>query len=478
MADNELLLAYSVLDELYQNGLIKQIEGLPAGAQSEVASITDPGETYVPLGPKEGDPKVFSYAYGQDPAILIARVTTPGSTSTCEYTLAAPEAGCGKAWKVLARDVVLKDSGGNNAAANPYGAAQVGNRLFIIDYDTRFIYTLGVNELNGLPPGDHTLAAEPFDPNSGTGGAGLPANAHGQAIIAVSDGAGNPFLFALYTVSSPNPDPSVYIPDYTSSILVKIAIDPAYGFLSYVEKRDDIAKNAQELIYIENFDGTTPAVPGLLIPALGGGQHYGTTNLDESNLQLVRPFAGSGSAMAPAIPLLIGDNPPAATPTYDIRAVAVAPDADSNGSVFVLTGTMDANANQDWKLYQTILSSFRTLNNTPLSQASSMWAADSGAGSPGYYWDIYYENGTGPTTAGDRLWFLRGSPIVIGPVSGFSTATKKTFPTGYAAGQIGGINVDSATLVSETMKQAAKGVSLKRGLRGMAVTPQEEEEEE
>jgi hypothetical protein len=472
---NELLMAYSVLDESYQNGLIKKIEGEPAAVVAETDSITDPDETYVPLGPNEGDPKVFSYALGREPAILVARVTTPGpgtQPSSCLYTLAAPEAGCGKAWKVLSRDVVLK-SGGAEMASNPYGAAQVGNMLYIIDCDSQKITLLGVNELNGVPAGDHALSFAPFDLGPGSDAA-LPASAKGQAIITVKDGNGNPFLFALFTDWVPG---SPY-PTHSPSILVKIAVGP-YGVLSFVEKIDTLAKNAQELIYIAAFDGT--GSPGLLIPCIGGPQQQGATNLDNSKLELVRPFVTPVNPGDPTMntkTLLKGDNPVPETPTWDIRAFAAAPDVVTANTVFILTGTADASYNQNWRLYGITLTNLRNLTDKALSQATGLFTVDEDTDSPGYYWDLYYENGTAYT--GDRLWFLKGSPIVIGPVNGYSTAAKKTFDTGYAQGQIGGLNVDSATLVSETMKQAALGISLKRGLRGIApvVPPEEEAAEE
>jgi hypothetical protein len=474
MADNELLMAYSVLDKWYETGLIKQIQGLPAGASSEVSSIENPDETYVPLGPTEGDPKLFTYAYGQDPAILIAKVTTPGpgtQPSTGKYTLAAPDAGGGKAWKILAKDVVLQSTDSSGAvtelATNPYGVAQVENKLYIVEYDTPRITILGVNELNGLPPGGHEMSYPYYNMGPGSD-ANLPANAKGQAIIAVEyDGA--PYLFALYTC----PNSSV-TSGYDNSILVKLSFDN-YGMLDHKQTLSTLAFNAQELIYIENFDGATTAVPGILIPAIGGSQNYGSTNLDQSKLQVVRPFAGSGSSMTLAT-LLTGDATPVTPATYDIKAVAAPPDIFGLSPIFILTGIMQDNVNyyQNWQLYSTTIVNLRGLNNTPLS-AAGLSPIDSGIGSPGYYWDIYYENGTGSASAGDRLWFLKGSPIVIGPAAGFTA--QKTFEAGYAAGEIGGINVDSAALVSETMKQAAKGLSLKRGLRGIAAALPEEEEE-
>jgi hypothetical protein len=470
MAEKELLMAYSVLDDGYQNGLVKQIEGENAAAAAEVVSIANPDETYVPVEANVSDPKVFSYALGQDPAILVAKVTTtPGTQpSSCKYTLAAPEAGCGKKWKVLGRDIVLKYNG-VEVATNPYAVAQVGNMLYIVDYDSRYIFRLGVNELNGLPQGaDHTLVFPPFDPNvvvpPATTAAGLPANAKGQAIIAMKNG-NTTSLYALYT----DADITVYPPVYNASILIKVAVGP-YETLTYTEKVDTLGKNAQEIIVLTTYQGTSE----LLIPALGGGQVAGSTNLGDSELDRVTPNVSPMSTFV----LLKGDATPATPATYDIRAVAGSGRAIDSDYDYILTGSMDAAYKQNWRLYKAYNSDMFSLGGKTISQAVSanlLAEVASGTGSPGDYWDILYETGSAP--AGDRLWFLRGSPIYItsAKIYGFPD---KTFPAGYAAGAIGGDNVDSATLVSETMKQAALGVSLKRGLRGVTpVTPPEEAEE-
>ena len=376
-------------------------------------------------------------------------------------------------------DPETEDPVTTNVLTNPYGVAQVGNALYLIDYDSTAIYTLGVNELNGLPPGKHELDYTPYVPN-----VGLPALAKGQAIIALRDGDGNPFLFALYTVA----DISVYPPWHYSSVLVKITIDPVYGVLTTAEKLEGLGKNAQELIYIANFGGS----PGLLVPCIGGAQRYdGYTNGTDSKLELVLPFVSPTNPGDPTMStrtLLTGDadpvpppDPPPLPTTWDIRAVAAAPDTTGGSPIFVLTATMDANEKWYWRLYASTITLFSSLNGETLSQAvtaGKIWSSAGGSEEPGNYWDIYYENGTGPTSAGDRLWFLKGSPIVVGAASGFPL-NPKTFPVGYGAGDIGGINVNSATLVSETMKQAALGISLKRGLRGVApVVPPEAAEEE
>jgi hypothetical protein len=413
----------------------------------------------VPLKATEGDPKLFSYAYGQDPAVLIAKVTTTlGQSSSRKYTLAAPDAGGGKAWKVLARDVVLQ-SGGSNVATNPYGIAQVGSKLYIIDYDSQKIYLLGVNELNGLPEGPYTLASTPFDLGPGTT-ANLPANAKGQAIIALKNSAGISCLYALYIVYTPatSSTPAVW----GNSILVKMKTDQ-YGTLSY-DTKTSLGLNAQEMIPVT--DSTNRF--RLVIPCLGGVQQAGTTNGTASMIQALDPFAVSHGVTTLITGDLVGT-----TGYYDIKAVAAS--ARSDGWVYILTGTYDTAYNQNWTLYRTTANNLLSATNQTISQSVSgsiLTAVDSGTASPGYYWDIYYETGT--AAAGDRLWFLKGSPIQINPAGDYSI--KKFFDTGYGAGDIGGDNVDSAVLVAETMRQAALSVSLKRGLRG-APGPVEKEEE-
>jgi hypothetical protein len=458
---NELLLSYSVLDGGYTNGLIKKIEGERAGSAAEVNSITDPDETYVPLGPMEPDPKMFSFAYGQDPAILIARVSTSAGSqpSSCKYTLAAPDASCGKAWKVLSQDVSLYD-GNTPMATNPYGVAQVGNMLYIIDYDSAKITLLGVNELNGLEAGNHTLAYPPYD--LGTA-AGLSADSKGQAIIALTNGNAT-YLFALFTVAVLNPYPTP--PAYSPSVLVRMTI-AADGTPQYVDKLDTLAKNAQELIVM-----SISNTPYMFIPSLGGGQKSdGTTNGIDSKLEEVDPFA----ATMTAIVRLTGDPASPSPSTWDIRAFAAPLKGDTSPQVYILTGTMDTSYNQRWTLYNITVSNLRSLSDAQLSQAGLDWAG-SGEGAPGNFWDIFYETGTDP--AGSRLWFLKGSPIYITSAESYGTPDK-LFDTGYGEGKIGGINVNGVTLVAETMRQVSQGLSLKRGLRGITpILPPAEETEE
>ena len=254
---NDLLFSYSVLNANYQSALVKEI--LATG--SAVGDIGNPQDTFVPVEPGLADPKLFAYAYGQSPAILLAKVITEAGSqpSACAYTLAAPKAGGGQAWKLLARDVVLQ-WGGRPAATNPYGAAQADGILYLIDYDSRKLFPLGVNELNGLPAGNHPLSFDPIDLGAL---AGLPPNAKGQAIIALKNSSGTTYLYALYTVADINKTPYAF----DNSFLVRVAL--ISGSVAEVIKAE-LWSNAQDIITADDGSGLK-----LLIPSIGGSQNPG-----------------------------------------------------------------------------------------------------------------------------------------------------------------------------------------------------------
>jgi hypothetical protein len=367
----------------------------------------------------------------------------------------------------MARDITLQ-YGNADAATNPYGVAQVGDRLYIVDYDSQKIYTLGVNEINGLADGEsYTLTEAPFDLGPGTA-AGLSADAKGQAIIALANGSTN-YVYALYTVSN---KPSVY---QAPGVLVRMRVDKTTGALTY-ETKVSVGMNPQEIIPVIPTGGT----PTLLIPAVGGIQKDGKTNGTASNIVSVPAFAASWSS---ATYLITGDNSPATNPAYDIHAIAAPLRPDNDGVVYILTLEYAANyAGTDWALYQTTVNNLLTRIGTQISQTPGIARIDSNVGdAAGYFWSILYENGA--TADNDRLWFFRGAPLLVTPASAYtpppqSGTANRFFPVGNNRGQIGGVEVDWADLTSETLRQAGAGVSLKRGFRSVIKAPKAAETEE
>ncbi|MDR2499916.1 MAG: hypothetical protein LBD37_02390 [Treponema sp.] len=59
MAD-KLLLGYTVLDSLYQNGLHKNITGDDAGAAGNFSNIRNPANSVVSIASTMADPVIFS----------------------------------------------------------------------------------------------------------------------------------------------------------------------------------------------------------------------------------------------------------------------------------------------------------------------------------------------------------------------------------------------------------------------------------
>jgi hypothetical protein len=466
MSDKQVLLTYSALDNLYSNGSVRFVGGLQDAVSTTptVGTVDAPADTGAPLAATDPDPKLFSFGYNGGARMLLAKVVTPVS-GTATYTtwtllevpspVPAPTPDP-SAWTVLAEDIILQYPAKNPAtvATNPYGVAQVGDWLYIVDYDSQKIYTLGTNELNGLAKGSfHTLAEAPFDLGP-YGENELPTNAMGQAIIALSN-AGADYLFALYTVSDT---------PYTSQnpgILVRLEVDRETGELTY-DTQVEVGANPQEIIPLTKTNGNV----SLVVPAVGGIQQTGSSNGVLSNIISVPAFASSWPATAPV--LVKG----AASGTHDIFAVAGPDRAGDGGIVYILTHDYGANnGGTDWRLYSITVNDLLTLSNATLS-TPTFTDVDSGTGASGYFWDILYENGA--VAANDRLWFFQGTPLRVSPALAY--ATNVLFPVGTGTGQIGGQNVDWADLTIETLRQALAGKSLKRSVRA-AKPPATEEEE-
>jgi hypothetical protein len=452
-----LLAAYSVLDKLYYNGAVMQIRGRPAFDRGGVLSVSNPRSTYVPLAADMRDPKLLPFVFAQDPVLLVPKVTTKnvGEPSTCQYDLWAPDARGGRAWKRLSKDVVLtyEDS---PVATNPNGLAQAGNMLFLVDYDSQKVYLLGANELNGVPSGNHNLFYEPIDlsasPSADPPGAGLTATSKGQDIVAMKGTDGNIYVFALFI----DTDSSAETWGISTLVMMKLIDTTGKQQLQYVT-HVSVGLNAQEIIPVASDESSVT----FLIPCYGGRQNRGFTNGTASRINMVNA-AFAGSNMTPKT-LITGD----ASGTYDIHALAA---RLGGGWLYILCGTMNNATNQDWTLYKADLAKVLAIS-TPItiSQAMSqtiMEAVDVGTNDPGYYWDICIEAGIDIT--GDRLWFLKGANILVTGAEEYGDDVKN-FNAGYGIGETGGDSVNCVAFIAETLRQAAIGLSMKRGLVGAMI---------
>jgi hypothetical protein len=475
--DKEVFLVYTVVNALFQNALIKYVKGDKPGTTGALASIEDPEDTLLPFAANAPDPKVFSYAIGQNLALLLARVTTVAGnvpSNSCVYTLAIPVgAQKGIPWKTLARNITLTYRG-LQVATNPYGVAQIGTMLYIIDYDSTKVYRLGVNELNGLAEGsEHELAFEPIDLGPNLPAIQADGKYRGQAIVAMRNGATSgaaDCLFALFNYSTDSAD------EFQPSALLRVNVDISQERAVF-DSVLTTGKNSREIIPLAGSNGTVY----LLIPAIGGMQQGGTTNGINSTISCVTAFGDWSSYDGAARDLLTG-NTSTSSGTGDIHALAGPARADDAGAVYILVVQYeDTFLNAEYWIYRTTIAQLLGLQSgkETLADAVSggtLVVAESDTGA-GYYWDLLYENAD--SASGDRLLALLGSPILITLASNFDRANGKEIDPGTGAGSLGDLNINSADLVSETMRQAAMGVSLKRGLRGSSpVSGKAAEEEE
>jgi hypothetical protein len=474
------LVTYSVLDDEYEYPSLNFLRGLQDALSTTptVGTIDNPRDTLVRMLSSDTDPKIFSYVYHAEVRMLLSKVVTPVSGTAPQTTwtlIGLPKPPYG-AWGILAENIILQYPNGTAVATNAYGVAQIGSLLYIIDYDTQMIYILDINELNGLASGStYTLTKAPINLGSGTA-ANLDSTAKGQAIIALQDNSLTPLsttpcLFALYTNSSApatSQDPG---------FLVRLKAN-ATGDLAF-DIKCNVGANPQEIIPLTKSDGTV----SLAIPAVGGIQQAGGTNEEASMIQTVDAFAASWTGDDEPVIRLTGD--PEGAATHDIFAIAAPDRADDKGIVYILTYDYTAGyTGTDWILYSITVAELLNLQDVTLTDAlvHGLTEVELGTDAPGYFWNILME--TGVTADNDRLWFFRGTPLLVTPALAYNTPTQpgkayNFYDIGTSEGDIGGADVDWADLTVEAARQAAQGKSLKHSVRAnKPVTAVAEEGEE
>lgn len=454
----KVLLDYTILDNLYQNGKFRFFQGDDGGP----TDVQSPLDTKLTGGiqPTDSDPVLSSYMGGSKldtPRALVCIVTTDFTTgkSTGKYSVCTPTTpGTPVSWVASGgpQGIELVDQDDNPVAGNPYGVAQVGGYLFIVEYDTATVYTINIAKFEAATGATYTVDGatdiSKLFPNPVAG-----AVPHGAAIIALTSGSGSTavsYIYALYASANETTPPKPVT--YNPSALVRLTVDPTTGALSG-GTGVSVGLNATALVPAPGgTDGTT-----ILVPALGGTQQSGATNGTASNLYRVPAFANFAKASI----AFTGDTTTTVTAAgnYDIRGVAVSDD----GIVYLLTGTYDTNYNTYWKLFQTTVANVLAANGVTISAAVAANPAlliqvDSGVATPGYYWEVLYENAS--PVANGRLWFVEGTPIRISQGSTYSKAVSFTAATLYGDTTVTDANINSADLIGEMIYQFKKGASI------------------
>jgi hypothetical protein len=147
-------------------------------------------------------------------------------------------------------------------------------------------------------------------------------------------------------------------------------------------------------------------------------------------------------------------------------------------------------AGTNWQLYRITVADLLGLSEQTIGQAISagkLSMIDYGEEDPGYFWQLLYETGSDSTK--DRLYFFRGSALLVCPALAYPAthpvnpvppdASYRYFNVGERDGDIGGAVVDWADVSAETVNQIAAGHSLKHSVQANipagAISPEEDD---
>jgi hypothetical protein len=449
-----------MLDQDYQNGEFRFFTG-DVGGPVNVALPQDVSTNFI--GSTDSDPEVYSYMSGAVPRALACIVTTNFTTGTSTGKYFVYEGNLSTlTWTRVSSTsgIQLQDTSGSTpvpVAGNPYGVAQAGDFLYINDYDTQNIYTINIPDFETAVVGT-SATTYPVDDITRNVVTVPPTASQGPAaaLIALTNSAGpTTYLYSLYnfvTPSSPS-QPTGYVAGQVN----RFTVDTSTGALT-ANGSVTVGENAQALVPVPDGSGGF----NILVPAIGGIQQAGFTNGSNSNLYRINAF-GTMVAML----VLTGDgNPPTNPPSpavtvpgnYDIKSVA----ASASGDVWLLLVTNDTNYKSWWKLYKTTMATLLayTAAKTLTAAAGDLTLLDAGVGSPGYYWEVLFENSSSDP---GRLWFTVGTPIRVSAGDNYDNTI--LFDAGVLYTPISGntlysLNLNSADLVGEMIYQYQQGNSI------------------
>jgi hypothetical protein len=472
MAKENLLFDYTVLDAAYTHGKLQFITGADG---APAANLDSPADTRIDdIKPYTGgDPVVFSYMNGSAPRVLLCNVTTnfttgtsTGTYSVCVPTSAPDPQNPGSfiwTWAITGyQDLQLVDENNNPVLGNPYGVVQVGNFLYLVEYDSANIYTLDLTALESASGPTYTVtAANIHDASDDFVTTPPPADPHGASILTLTDKSDPDkpvtYLYALFGVGG-------YPAGYSASALVRYEVIST-GALS-VSTATEVGANAMALVPAPNNASPLPTGQDamvVLVPAIGGIQQGAVTNGIASNLSVAQAFTNFPDGETAPVAFTGDPIPsPAIFPqgNYDIKGVAV---SDDGNNAYLLTATYSAGYLYNWQIFQTTAAKIIAASDETLSAAITARdlvlldaTVDIDNGDPGVEWEIQYENNA--TAANGRLWFVKGSPIRISLGNAYTTFTL------FDAGSGGPLyspafNVNSADLIGETIYAAAQGIS-------------------
>jgi hypothetical protein len=501
MHENKVLITFVPEDAMYTHSKVMYIAGRENAKEGDLGAVMLPVHAKdVNIDPAIPDTAVFSYSNTEDGVIRLRVVavkmehTYSGGaiSSTCRLTVIVPSVEGNWITRTLDARLVLPSTT-SDALFNPHGLAEDGDCLYFIDYESRRITVVKKDDLEGAADNANVEVLQSLDLNALPNPVKLPANAKGQAIIAMSGKIIALYIVADAAATEHDPGRLLRLDINTNGTLDDTPVTIAHTL---------VGKNPQSIIPVTTTVNNAK-VTKLLIPAIGGAQdYYGGTNGTRSNISVVDAL---GTWPEEAQIIVTGDplpeqkkdtpTPPEAT-AYNILGIGAAMRGGTSLVYILAQVYVDGGKGAYWMLYLTtadaLLSLLPQTGNPPtLSQAVAnpnvnFSVIDEGISiAPEYvpdpaqpdakvpyaiwFWGIVYEQALRDDDQEDRVYLFLGSPFLITKAEAYSSPTTTQLNPYVVISGFGGVNVNSVDVTIETLHQAVRKVSLHRGVRAARV---------
>jgi hypothetical protein len=488
----KIILAHTSGDEYYE-----RMQVLSTTAEETVApgTVNLPVNTGINDAKTDADPELHAYLNGSAKVIL-CNIDTPDPeedlpalvTSESWFTLLTPSVTV--PWVYGHQDFHLVTLDPNEeeipACGNPHGVVRVGDSLVFNNFDDTKLYQAPISAFEssaGSGTGTGNVIPTVTLLNLGTP---VCLGYHGVSLIAkIHDGVTD--VFALYI---DGPDGQSYGP--SKLVRARFYANGDETNLQVVE----LGMNAIALDFV-------PGTDAIIVTVIGGYQHSGYTNGNNSSLQIVTNVSdatfeqtnvrtlltGDGTAASgqPGVPISLGGN-------YDIRGFVM-----GGGTAWLLCQSFDEHYHAYWRLFLVdsalLLALTSAVNISTAIGQDILSQVDFAYGTFGNNWDLYFDNSDG------MLIFSQGSKLRFsaagdyhnfrlfegGVLYDYSALPSTAIPPAN-------INVNSVLPLADLMAQAEQNIfadnrlhkahhAMKMAARAAAqaaaaAAPAEEEEEE
>ncbi|WP_371378568.1 hypothetical protein [Sporomusa aerivorans] len=367
-----------------------------------------------PIGP-DPKPLFFKNGAGLNRA-AVASLVWSGTTATCTWLFYAADADntSPNTWgDPVAGPVTL--TVGTKTVTNPYciRTREVSSGvvdIYGIDYDGKFVFRVRSSGTNG---DTYTVQSGAYvfpDLTDDNESYGVDLEITGE------------YVYALF-INGKNLSAGAPTAAYVDSTVVKLDFALSTTPVAYIGPYTSLTGSgwpAPNAFSIQAYGSD------LILTAVGGPQHGGTTSGQWNTASRIQKVNQSTLAVTNLLKAAQSASDPASD-KYDFRALSFSSDGST---AYILIGTFNSSWVMDWYLYATSMATLTGASNVLLSSlvaAGKVSEVSSTVGEDGYYWALWFSNGTGKTwmAQGNDLavYDMGGSIVSAGGITALSTFT-------------------------------------------------------